>query len=57
MKDFQPDDTQIRGKSGKEVFYHGKVSKELPHDLVNNQNFTSTTEILNSIKELFSDVL
>ena len=34
-----------------------KASKELLKDYVNSQHFTSTTDILNSMKELFSDVL
>ena len=34
-----------------------KASKELLRDFVNSQHFTSTTDILNSMKELFSDVL
>ena len=34
-----------------------KASKELLRDFVNSQNFTSTTDILNSMKELFGDVL
>ncbi len=34
-----------------------KASKELMREFVNSQHFTSTTEIMNSIKELFSDVL
>jgi len=34
-----------------------KASKELLRDFVNSQHFTSTTEILNSMKDLFSDVL
>ena len=34
-----------------------KTSKELLRDFVNSQHFTSTTDILNSMKELFSDVL
>lgn len=34
-----------------------KASKELLREFVNSQHFTSTTEILNSMKELFSDVL
>ena len=34
-----------------------KVSKELLRDFVNSQQFTNTTDILNSMKELFSDVL
>lgn len=33
-----------------------KASKELLKEFVNNQHFTSTTEIMNSMKELFSDV-
>ena len=34
-----------------------KASKELLREFVNSQHFTSTTEIMNSMKELFSDVL
>ena len=34
-----------------------KTSKELLRDFVNSQNFTSTTDIFNAMKELFSDVL
>ena len=34
-----------------------KTSKELLKEFVNSQTFTSTTDIMNSIKELFSDVL
>ncbi len=34
-----------------------KASKELLRDFVNSQHFTSTTDILNSMKELFSDVV
>jgi transposase-like protein len=34
-----------------------KVSKEMLREFVNSQHFTSTTEIMNSMKELFSDVL
>ena len=34
-----------------------KASKELLRDFVNSQHFTNTTDILNSMKELFSDVL
>ena len=34
-----------------------KTSKELLRDFVNSQNFTSTTDIFKSMKELFSDVL
>lgn len=34
-----------------------KASKELLKEFVNSQHFTSTTDILNSMKELFSDVL
>ena len=34
-----------------------KASKELLRDFVNSQHFTSTTDILNSMKDLFSDVL
>ena len=34
-----------------------KASKELLRDFVNNQHFTNTTDILNSMKDLFSDVL
>lgn len=34
-----------------------KASKELLREFVNSQQFTSTTEIMNSMKELFSDVL
>ena len=34
-----------------------KTSKELLKEFVNSQNFTNTTDIMNSMKELFSDVL
>lgn len=34
-----------------------KASKELLREFVNSQKFTSTTDIMNSMKELFSDVL
>ena len=34
-----------------------KTSKELLKEFVNSQHFTSTTDIMNSMKELFSDVL
>lgn len=34
-----------------------KTSKELLKEFVNSQNITSTTDIMNSMKELFSDVL
>ena len=34
-----------------------KASKELLRDFVNSLHFTSTTDILNSMKELFSDVV
>ena len=34
-----------------------KTSKELLKEFVNSQNFTSTTDIMNSMKELFNDVL
>ena len=34
-----------------------KTSKELLKEFVNSQKFTSTTEIMNSMKELFSEVL
>ncbi len=34
-----------------------KASKEMLRKFVNSQHFTSTTEIMNSMKELFSDVL
>ena len=34
-----------------------KASKELLREFVNSQHFTSTTDIMNSMKELFSDVL
>ena len=34
-----------------------KTSKELLKEFVNSQNFTSTADIMNSMKELFSDVL
>lgn len=34
-----------------------KASKELLKEFVNNQKFTSTADIMNSMKELFSDVL
>ena len=34
-----------------------KASKELLRGFVNSQHFTSTTKIMNSMKELFSDVL
>lgn len=34
-----------------------KASKELLKEFVNSQHFTSTADIMNSMKELFSDVL
>ncbi len=34
-----------------------KASKELLREFVNSQHFTSTTDIMNSMKELFGDVL
>lgn len=34
-----------------------KTSKELLKEFVNSQKFTRTTDIMNSMKELFSDVL
>lgn len=34
-----------------------KASKELLKEFVNSQYFTSTTDIMNSMKELFGDVL
>ncbi len=34
-----------------------KTSKELLREFVNSQHFTSTTDIFNALKELFSDVL
>ena len=34
-----------------------KASKEMLREFVNSQHFTSTTEIMNSMKELFSDAL
>ena len=34
-----------------------KTSKELLKEFVNSQQFTSTTDIMNSMKELFSDAL
>ncbi len=34
-----------------------KTSKELLKEFVNSQQFMSTTNIMNSMKELFSDVL
>ena len=34
-----------------------KASKELLKEFVNSQKFTSTTDIMNSMKELFSDVI
>ncbi len=34
-----------------------KALKELLREFVNSQKFTSTTDIMNSMKELFSDVL
>lgn len=34
-----------------------KTSKELLKEFVSSHNFTSTTDIMNSMKELFSDVL
>ena len=34
-----------------------KASKEMLREFVNSRHFTGTTEIMNSIKELFSDVL
>ena len=39
------------------VFTMEKTSKELLKEFVNSQHFTSTTDIMNSMKELFSDVL
>ncbi|MCX4348143.1 MAG: hypothetical protein OSJ38_13010, partial [Lachnospiraceae bacterium] len=38
-------------------FNYGKTSKELLKEFVNSRQFTSTTDIMNSMKELFSDVL
>ncbi len=37
--------------------FNGKALKELLRVFVNSQHFTSTTEILNSVNKLFSDVL
>ncbi len=34
-----------------------KTSKELLKEYVNSKNFTSTADIMNGMKELFSDVL
>ena len=34
-----------------------KASKEMLREFVNSQHFTSTSEIMESMKELFSDVL
>ena len=34
-----------------------KASKEILREFVNRQHFTSTSEIMESMKELFSDVL
>ena len=34
-----------------------KASKEMLREFVNSRHFTGTTEIMNSMKELFSDVL
>ncbi len=34
-----------------------KTSKELLKEYVNSQHFTSTADIMNGMKELFSDVL
>ena len=34
-----------------------KTSKELLKEFVKSQKFTSTTDIMNSMKELFSDAL
>ncbi len=34
-----------------------KTSKELLKEYVNSQNFTNTSDIMNGMKELFSDVL
>ncbi len=34
-----------------------KPSKELMKEFVNSQRFTSTADIMNSMKELFSDIL
>ena len=34
-----------------------KASKEMLREFVISQNFTNTTDIMNSMKELFSDVL
>ena len=34
-----------------------RLPKELARDFVNSQTFRSTTDIMNSMKELFSDVI
>ncbi len=34
-----------------------KTSKELLKEYINSQHFTSTADIMNGMKELFSDVL
>ena len=34
-----------------------RLPKELIREFVNSQHFTSTTDIMNSMKELFSDVI
>ena len=47
----------MQGKTERKCFYYGKTSKELLKEFVNSQNFTSATDIMNSMKELFSDVL
>jgi len=38
------------------VFIMEQTLKELLKEFVNSQHFTSTTDIMNSMKELFSDV-
>ena len=44
-------------KPERKSFIMEKASKELLREFVNSQNFTSTTDIFNAMKELFSDVL
>lgn len=34
-----------------------KLPKELVREFVNNRSYTSTTDIMNSMKELFSDII
>ena len=57
-KYFQSDETQEGEENWKEVFFNmEKASKEMLREFVNSQHFTSTSEIMESMKELFSDVL